>query len=167
MILDSPNFLAGLSVTYLVCLAAWLAGGFWALKWLLRARHRARTQRLQMRGLNLGLSVWMFFAGATLVEMYFSLIYDQSDSFNMTNVSKRWFARHVRKNEAGFRDQNPLPRKLGKGVHRLWFVGDSFTYGHGVKNVSNRFSDRVALALEQSHPGKFAVSNVAETGMNI
>jgi hypothetical protein len=109
----------------------------------------------------------MFLAGLTVFEMYFALIYDQSDSFNMTNVSERWFARHVQKNSAGFRDDRPLAKSAPPGVHRVWFAGDSFTYGHGIKNTADRFSDRVAAALDRQHPGKFAVSNVADAGINI
>jgi hypothetical protein len=165
--LEAPQFLAGLTVVYLLSLAIWIAAGCWVFKWLLLSRRRARNQPGRLRWINLGLSCWLFLAGLTAVEVYFSLIYDQSDSFNMTNVSKRWFYRHVQKNEAGFRDKNPLLRRAPDGVYRVWFAGDSFTYGHGVKNVDDRFSDRIAAALERAHPKKFAVSNIAETGMNI
>lgn len=167
MTLDVPRFLAGLSLTYLACLVVWVAAGFWALRRLLWARRRSRTLPGRLRWINLGLSFWMLLAGLTAVEMYFALIYDQSDSFNMTNVSKRWFERHVQKNAAGFRDDRPLEKTAPPGVHRVWFIGDSFTFGHGIKNTADRFSDRVAADLERRHPGKFAVSNVAETGISI
>lgn len=167
MILDYPRFLAGLSLTYLICLAVWIAAMIWMLRRLLFARRKASCRPARIRWINAGLSLWIFLAGLTVVESYFALFYDQSDSFNMTNVSRRWFARHVQKNSAGFRDDQPLTKTAPPGIHRVWFAGDSFTYGHGVKNPADRFSDRVADALERRHPGKFAVSNVADAGINI
>ncbi|HEY3967372.1 MAG TPA: SGNH/GDSL hydrolase family protein [Planctomycetaceae bacterium] len=167
MILDSPRFLAGLSVAYLACLVLWIAAGLWGFKRLLLARRRARTLPSRIRWINLGLSLWILLAGLTVVEMYFAFIYDQSDSFNMTNVSQRWFKRHVQTNPQGWRDDRPLDRTAPPGVHRVWFTGDSFTYGHGIKNTADRFSNLVAAALERQHPGEFAVSNVAEAGINI
>jgi hypothetical protein len=167
LILEFPSFLAGLSLSYLGYLALWNVAIFWALRRLLFARRRAHRRPARMRWINAGLSCWIFLAGLTLVEMYFALIYDQSDSFNMTNVSKRWFIRHIQRNPAGFRDDRPLEKTAPPGVYRVWFTGDSFAWGHGIKNASDRFSDRVAAALELQHPGKFAVSNVAEAGINI
>jgi hypothetical protein len=167
LIFDSPPFLAGISLTYLACLVFWIGLGFWALKRLLLARRRARILGVGSRWINPCMFLWFLLAGFTAFEMYFALIYDQSDSFNMTNVSKKWFMRHVHKNPQGFRDDRPLERTAAAGVHRVWIVGDSFTYGHGIKNVADRFSDRVAADLERQHPGKFSVSNVAETGINI
>ena len=167
MILEHPRFLAGLSVVYLLCLSAWISFGFWLLKRLLIARRRVRISKSAAGWLNLAMSSWFLLAGLTLVEMYFSLIYDQTDSFNMTKVSQRWFARHVEKNADGWRDKNPLAKTAPKDVHRIWISGDSFTYGHGVKNVNDRFSDQIAQRLEAAHPGRYAVSNVADAGINI
>ncbi|MSR56116.1 MAG: SGNH/GDSL hydrolase family protein [Planctomycetaceae bacterium] len=167
MILDSPSFLAGLSLTYLGCVAVWIVAGIAALWGLLSMRHKARRRPVRTRWINAGLSLWFLLAGLTVVELYFAFLYDQSDSFNMTNVSKRWFKRHVQTNADGWRDVHPLSKTGPQGVHRLWFTGDSFTFGHGIKNPADRFSDRVAVALEAQQPGRFAVSNVAEAGINI
>lgn len=167
LILDSPRFLAGLSLEYLTCLVLWIAAGCWALKRLLVARRRARMLGARIRWINPAMFVWFFLAGLTLFEAYYALIYDQSDSFNMTNVSKRWFARHVQTNSEGWRDVRPLDKTSPPGVHRVWFTGDSFAWGHGVNNPADRFSDRVAADLERQHPGKFSVNNVAEAGINI
>jgi hypothetical protein len=151
----------------LCSLILWLAAGFWVLRRLLMARRAARALPNRMRWINLGLSCWMMLASLTVVEIYFAFFYDQSDSFNMTKVSDRWFRRHVQNNPQGFRDDRPLEKTAPPGVHRVWFAGDSFTYGHGVKNVADRFSDRVAADLERLHPGKFAISNVAMAGISI
>ncbi|MBI3862248.1 MAG: SGNH/GDSL hydrolase family protein [Planctomycetia bacterium] len=167
MILEEPQFLAGLSLWYLLSLAAWIAALVWGVRRLLYARRTSHGQPSRMRWINAGLSLWMLLAGLTAVEGYFALFYDQSDSFNMTNVSDRWFKRHVRTNVAGFRDDRPLDKTAPPGVYRLWFIGDSFTFGHGVNNPADRFSDRVGAALDRQHPGRFSVSNIAEAGISI
>lgn len=167
MILESPSFLAGLSLEYLAFMIGWIAAGVWALRMLLFRRRKARRTARSTRWIDVGLSLWFLLAGLTLVEGYFAFVYDQSDSFNMTNVSKRWFARHVEKNADGWRDVHPLAKTAPVGVHRIWFTGDSFTFGHGIKDPADRFSDRVGAALEARQPGRFAVSNVAEAGINI
>jgi hypothetical protein len=79
-------------------------------------------------------------------------------------VSKRWFHRQVINKDEGFRDDHPFPQTVPTGVHRVLFLGDSFTFGHGINDVRNRFSDRVAAELERARPGKFAVNNLAQPG---
>ena len=34
------------------------------------------------------------------------------------------------------------------------FMGDSYTFGHGIDDPSMRFSDRLARDLERTHPGR-------------
>ena len=80
-----------LSDGYVNGMLVWLiAGGvsFWLLL-RLRAMWRDRPRRLNW--VHAGLSTWMVLASLTCVELYFAPIYDASDSFNMTNVSKKWF----------------------------------------------------------------------------
>ena len=78
-----------LSFDYLLGMSLWLLAlpvAFWVL---LRSRRAARRRGRSLRLSNLGLSLWMLLAGLTAVELYFAVIYDQSDSFNMTNVSQK------------------------------------------------------------------------------
>src|SRR5437879_1722797 len=139
---------------YLLGLCAWLAAGIVSFVALLSLRRRARGKRaVAWRLANVGLAVWVFLAAMTLAELYFAVVYDQSDSFNMSNVSKHWFDRHVRTNADGFRDDRPFPRNVPPGMKRLCFVGDSFTFGQGVKDPADRFSDRVRSRLEAERPG--------------
>lgn len=157
-----------LSLDYLLGMAAWLAAGAVTFVLLLKFRRRWQTQKpARIRWANLGLSLWMFLAALTLVELYFAVIYDQSDSFNMTNVSKHWFTRHVRVNNEGFRDARPFPKEVPAGMRRVCFIGDSFTFGHGIKNVADRFSDITAANLERKQPGEFLVSNIGEAGIDL
>ncbi len=156
----------GLSWEYLAGMAAWLIAGFFAARQLLLWRQKFKARPARSRTVNAGLSLWMLLAALTGLELFFAVFYDQSDSFNMSNVSKAWYERHVVRNSDGFRD-HPLVKVAPAGVRQLWFCGDSFTFGHGVKRVADRFTDRVAVALDKAQPGQYLVSNVAEAGANI
>lgn len=171
------DMLIGLSFDYLLGLAVWLfalACGLVALL-VLRRRSHARPKRLLC--LNVGLSLWLFLALLTTVEGYFAFIYDQSDAFNATNVSKHWFDRHVQPEQKPlrfhsgggtlYRDDREFPMKLAPGQRHICFVGDSFTFGHGVNRVADRFSNRVRADLDEAHPGKFVVSNLADAGKEL
>ncbi len=153
---------------YLLGLSAWLAAGSVTFVALLNLRRAARgKQGIAWRLANAGLGLWVFLAAMTLAELYFAVIYDQSDSFNMSKVSQHWFDRHVRHNAEGFRDDRPFPRDVPPGMKRICFVGDSFTFGQGVKNPADRFSDRVRSRLEAERPGAFLVSNIGAAGIHV
>ena len=157
-----------LSPEYLVGMTLWLAAGGACFYLLLRQRQKWRLRNSpKLVWANAGLALWMFLAALTALELYFAVVYDQSDSFNMTNVSKHWFERHVRKNPQGYRDDKPLKKRVPEGARRVLFAGDSFTFGHGIKDVADRFSDRVGARLEAEKPGKFVVSNVGECGLHV
>lgn len=167
-----------LSFEYLLAMAFWLAalaGGLVLLLWL-RRRWGANLPKC-VKWANLGLSLWMFLFAFTAVELYFAVIYDQSDSFNMTNVSKHWWARHVKpvqktlKFRDGktieYRDEQAFPTQLADGQRHICFVGDSFTFGHGVPRCDDRFSDRIGTSLKRQAPGRFLVSNLADSGLDL
>ncbi len=164
---------------YLIGMSLWLVAGgvtFWLL---LRCRSMWRGMPRRMTCLNAGLSLWMTLAALTSVELYFALIYDASDSFNMTNVSKKWFALHVepqkkfltvdRKTQEGiwYRDDRTYPESLRPDQKHVVFFGDSFTFAQGVNEVKDRFSNRVRDVLERESNGKVVVSNVADAGTDL
>ncbi len=164
---------------YLAGMSLWLVAGgvtFWLL---LRLRSMWRGMPRRMTCLNAGLSLWMTLAAITSVELYFALIYDASDSFNMTNVSKKWFALHVEpqkkfltidpKTHQGvwYRDDREIPESLRPDQKHVVFFGDSFTFAQGVNEVKDRFSNRVRDVLERETNGKVIVSNVADAGIDL
>lgn len=153
-----------LPASYVFGLVIWLALLLAGLWFGLRCRRHYHT-RMARLWVHLGLSVWMFLACLTVPEFWYAFWIDQTDSFNSSNISQRWFQRHVRLNPQGFRDTAPFTRLIPEGRRRIVFVGDSFTYGHGVEDVADRFSDCVGQDLEQAAPGKFVVANLGIPGL--
>lgn len=161
--------LFGLPPDYLFAFSVWVAGGCGALIGLLRFRRQSRHNLSRLITSNLLLACWVVIGFLTVVEFYFAFVYDQSDTFNMTLASRRWFNRHIEpyRNADGFRDTHELPEQLPAGKRHVVFVGDSFTFGHGIRRIEDRFSDIVAADLERVHPGEFIVSNLGEAGYEV
>ena len=82
------------------------------------------------------LMVALCFAGG---ELYYRFVYDTTDSIAYTKVSRRWGERYIVQNSAGFRDNLQYALTVAPGKRRISFLGDSFTAGHGVKSVEDRF----------------------------
>jgi lysophospholipase L1-like esterase len=159
--------MAPLPIDYLLGLLVWIAALVGLFLLLLSRRRKVTKGSVQRRWIDGGLSLWMVLAILTGCELVFALFVDHSDTFNMTNVSKRWFDRHVdaQRNRFGARDAHEFVRKLPDGVNRICFVGDSFTIGHGIREVGDRFSDLVAAGLEREFPGRFVVDNLGDPGL--
>lgn len=162
---------------YVQGMLVWLIGGGIAFWLLLRLRLMWRDRPRRVAWVNAGLSCWMTLALLTTVELYFALIYDASDSFNMTNVSKKWFAIHVEPQRrylkfseteaAGYRDDRDFLTTLRPDQKHVVFFGDSFTFAQGVPQVQNRFSNRVRTEIEAKSAGRILVSNLADTGTDL
>lgn len=97
-------------------------------------------------------------------ELYFRYIYDQSDGLGFLQVNKKWHERHVVYNSSFYRDREFKIEKR-EGELRIAVVGDSLTFGAGVKNTNNRFSDLLEKKLKES--GKDAsVYNFGVSGID-
>jgi lysophospholipase L1-like esterase len=81
-------------------------------------------------------------------ETYFRFFCDTTDSLAFTRTSERWVQRYWRVNSAGCRDSVEYSPALTAGKRRVSFVGDSFTAGHGIKHVEDRFPNR----FRRAHP---------------
>ena len=74
-----------------------------------------------------------------IIETIFIFI-PRSHFFNNTLASKNWKLYYENPiNEFGYHDVKPLKKKK-----TILFVGDSFTQGHGIKNIEDRFSNRLS-----------------------
>ena len=158
------SFLTWLPFDYLLGLAAWLVILAVTFVWLLRVRQGRRLKQQSLRGPHIGLMFWLVLAAFTAPEVLCALFYDATDSFSQTNVSRRWFDLHVRTNRAGYRDDHELPTSRVPGKKYVAFVGDSFTFGHGVKRPEDRFSDRIGAALARDNVVAF---NMGLPGLDI
>ncbi|HEX5222523.1 MAG TPA: SGNH/GDSL hydrolase family protein [Verrucomicrobiae bacterium] len=94
---------------------------------------------------SLVLLVILSFAGG---ELYYRFVYDTTDSVAYTKVSQQWGKRYIVVNSAGFRDNVQYALPVAPGKRRVSFLGDSFTAGHGVKSVEDRFPN----LLRAKHP---------------
>ncbi len=92
--------------------------------------------------------VLLFLASLVLLggELYYRFVYDTTDSFGLTRTSQRWFQRYYQMNNARVRDNIfRYPPRPEPGRRRVTFFGDSFTAGHGVADVDERFANLVRL----------------------
>jgi lysophospholipase L1-like esterase len=153
-----------LSSGYLLGMASWLSILALGLIVCIKGYRNWKGQPSKVRWVRWGLALWSTLAMLTGVELYYALFYDQTDSFSMTNVSERWTRVHVVRNAQGYRDEHAFTRRAAKGKQRIVFLGDSFTYGHGVARVADRFSNRISQGLERAHPGHFEVANLGCPG---
>ena len=166
-----------LDFDYRLGMCVWLAAGVMTFVVLLKLRRRWKGRPRLQRVSHFGLSVWLLLFLLSLIELYFATIYDQSDSFNMTNVSKKWFKLHIEPDQKvlrfsdgqgmTYRDNREYPQHVPNDRHHICFLGDSFTFGHGVPDVKDRFSNRVSAAMQEQSAGKFVVSNLSAAGTDL
>jgi hypothetical protein len=76
-------------------------------------------------------------------ELFYRYVYDTTDALAYTKVSQQWFQRYFVYNKAGARDNVEYLTRLVPGTRRISFLGDSFTAGHGIKNVEDRFANLI------------------------
>lgn len=170
---------------YLIGMGGWLVVLIALPVRLLKLRRRFRERRRVLQAVHTALSMWSVLAVLTAIELGFALLYDTTDSFDMTNVSHRWFQVHAQpdlkalafKDGTGleYRDDREFPTRATLGSsdsvsrRHLCFLGDSFTFGHGVPRVSDRFSNQFRAQLESDvrTTGKYEVSNLSKPGSDI
>jgi len=104
---------------------------------------RPRLDLLMGNGLVLLLLLSFILLAA---EIYYRFIYDTTDAFGLARVTRDWMMKHEKMNRFGFRDSVEYQIDRGPGKRRITFVGDSFTAGHGVPNVEDRFANLVRAA---------------------
>ncbi len=93
--------------------------------------------------------VGAFFLSIVLAlgELRYRYFYDTTDAIAISLTSRDWFEHHWHKNQTGFRDSlASYPMAMARPAAerpRVSFVGDSFTAGHGIADVEQRFVNRV------------------------
>jgi len=117
--------------------------GYWLQRFF---RKQQRHKKAGVPRLLAGNALVLSFLCAIVVllgEIHYRFFFDSTDSFGLTKATQRWFDRHFQANSSGFRDTiDYLPRAPAE-KRRVTFLGDSFTAGHGVANVEDRFANRI------------------------
>lgn len=85
----------------------------------------------------------------TAAEFYFRYVYDQPDGLGFLKVNRKWHERHVIYNSYYFRDRDFNPNK-NPVVTRIGVLGDSITFGGGIENVNDRFSNLLEKKLNEA-----------------
>lgn len=113
-----------------------------------------RKHRLHKRGgfrLLLAGNLLVFFFLCSLVllfgEIYFRFIHDSTESFGLMKTTVRWFEKHFHNNSSGLRDSIDYEFRIRSNRPRVTFLGDSFTAGHGIPDVEDRFANIVRSQL--------------------
>ncbi len=88
---------------------------------------------------NLVLFIFLIATAYMTGETYYRFGYDQSDSMNITLTSLKWYQKHFRYNNFGFRDNIDYVVQAPADRPRVSFLGDSFTAAAGINDVDKRF----------------------------
>ena len=166
-----------LSDGYLLSMAVWLSLLAACPVLLVKLRRRLKEKPKQLKWVFLGLSAWMCLCLLTAIELGFALLYDTTDSFSMTNASRRWFEVHVTPDRKvlefsdgtgiEYRDAVDFSgRELPPQTRHVCLLGDSFTFGHGVPDVRDRFSNQLGSLLSDSGE-PILVSNLSKPGTDL
>jgi hypothetical protein len=126
-------------------------------------RDRLDTQGLRRVALRACLltvtTVLLALAGEVSTRIIFSTVTTSADNGGF--FSRRWMrANPIRANSAGFRGR-PFTDAKAPGTIRVAVIGDSFTYGNGIRQ-QDRFSDRLQADL----PAHIEVLNFGQPGAN-
>lgn len=101
-------------------------------------------------------------------EFYFRYIYDTTDILNYGLSSQRWNRRYVQLNSFGFRDEEYRGELLNGNEKpiTIFFMGDSFTFGLGIKHVQDRYPNLVCDVLKRKL-GNVRCYNLAYHGWDL
>lgn len=107
------------------------------------------------------MSIFSVFAILVVLEAAFMFV-PRSHGVGHTLGAQLWFKKYWKPvNSMGYRDAEPV-----KGQGRaIFFVGDSFTAGHGLRHIGDRFSN-VAGAHLQAAGRPSSVMNLGRNGMD-
>lgn len=124
-----------------------VGSGVAAVRHIRRARAAGGTGGRRLVAGNLLVLACLLSAGLLATECWLRFFHDSTDAFSLLATTNRWFERHVRRNGLGVRDDREYDLgPVRPGVRRVTFVGDSFTAGHGVRDIRDRFAGRIRAA---------------------
>jgi lysophospholipase L1-like esterase len=138
-----------------------LAGGLYFLFLLYNKASKVKAGWFRVIVGNILLLFLLLSISFVVGETYYRYLYNTTDALTYTKVSERWFHRYYILNASGFRDNIEYSPTIKPGKRRITFLGDSFTAGHGVKNVEDRFAN----IIRRLHP-EYEVQVLAKLGLD-
>lgn len=93
-------------------------------------------------------------------ETYLRFTSIETDAYGNSLGSRRWLKLYPKLNSLYCRDVEWSEQKP-QGVYRIAFMGDSFTYGWGIKDASARFTDILQRRFDKRGSERVEVMNVA------
>lgn len=102
------------------------------------------------------------------LEVYYRYIFDATDNTLQIKTMQRWTDRHVRINAYSFRNDHFFSEKDTREL-RLAAIGDSYTYGYGIEDETDRYSNLLEKRLSEacaSTGGTVKVYNMGRPGLN-
>lgn len=124
---------------------------------------RDRLRRFRLVAGNVLMTLCLLGAAGVIAETYFRFLVVETDSYGVSLVSKRWFKLYPKLNSLYFRDKEWAEVKPAS-VRRIAFVGDSFTYGWGINNVEDRFTEILQRRFDEKGGKAAEVMNAAWVG---
>lgn len=98
-------------------------------------------------------------------EAYFRYVYDQSDGLGFLKTNQHWLAKHVTYNNFFYRDNKNYSYSKPPGETLIGIIGDSYTFGWGIKDVNKRFSNLLEEKLRKAGK-KVSVYNLGQPGID-
>lgn len=123
------------------------------------------SNRIKLIVVSIFATILFFSLNFTLAEAYFRFIYDHSDGLGYLKVSEKWHQRHVKYNGDFRRDREFILKKTS-GILRICAIGDSITFGYGIKNPEDRYPNILEKTLRQNGE-KVEIYNLAVSGTNL
>ncbi len=119
-----------------------------------------RHPRLRLIGGNALVALCMLGVVALGGETYLRFVSTETDGYGASLTARRWHKAYARLNSLNCRDVEWAVDKP-PGVRRIAFIGDSVTYGWGIKNPQDRFTNLLQTRFDARAPGTVEVMNVA------
>jgi lysophospholipase L1-like esterase len=157
---DSAFYLAILGLTAMLFSASLV---FFRLQ---SVRNRPRSLWHLLAG-NLLLLLALLAMIFTALETRYRFFFDSTDSFGLSKAMDRWMERHYQSNSWGLRDNIDYSFQRDESSdRRITFLGDSFTAGHGIPEVDDRFVNLVRSARPEWEVQSLAADGI-DTGREI
>ena len=123
---------------------------------------------IQRNRTNLVLSIVSLCISLFLVELTFRQFYRPVEPLQLGEIvvwdSPQYATYTPSENRLGFREDELDETILTDGTARILFLGDSFTFGQGVPDGADRFSDIIERRLNTELAGNYHIYNAAKSG---